>query len=99
MARTDNVGRAHTMFRIAYNGQPNFMTPEIISRDGAQLPDGRFVAFEYSKGTGMNNQPIYGCTVVIDNKPQYDLSTVCQSHREAQDHSQDILDKLREADQ
>lgn len=48
-------------FLKAFNGQPNFITPTFVrygSRQNAEY------LFEITKGTGMTNNTIYGCTVL-----------------------------------
>lgn len=47
------------VFRRAYGGQPNFMTPNIL-RFGKK---GKMV-WELSAGSGIDGAPIYGVTVI-----------------------------------
>lgn len=65
-------------FQIAYNGQPNFMTPNILKRGKRGA-----LHYEISQGTGIMNEPIYGVTVLEvhgqDVSKRRDLSTLFNS--------------------
>jgi len=77
-------GSAARVVSDAYNGQTNFMTPEVL-RYG-WLPDG--CAYELSTGTGIGGQPIWGVTIVDPKRPQDrpKRSKCCHSLEEAETH-------------
>jgi len=59
------------MFKIAYNGNPNIMTPDVI-KYGSR---GNFV-YELSVGEGFDRDNVYGVTVLdrINGEKRHDLS-------------------------
>lgn len=67
------------IFRRAYNGHRNFMTPELVGY-GQQ---GQMV-WELSKGRGMSTEQLYGVTVIeLPNIKRFDLSTCFKSQADA----------------
>lgn len=71
--------QARNAFHRVYNGQRNFMTPNLI-RYGKR---GKMV-FELSSGRGIDDAPIYGVTVIeLPSTRRSDLSTLFHSIDEA----------------
>lgn len=60
---------ARQTFRDAFNGQTNFMTPEVL-RYGKKGD----LFYELSAGTGMHGERIYGVTVITTKGERTDLS-------------------------
>lgn len=59
------------VFRRAYNGAPNFLTPDVV-RYGKR---GKMV-WELSTGLGIDRNRIYGVTVIeLPSTKRHDLST------------------------
>lgn len=71
------------IFNQVYNGQANFMTPEITGHGSAQ--SGRYL-YELSEGRGIYGDRIYGFTVLIRTDEGYkrcrDKSQLCHSATE-----------------
>lgn len=70
---------ANEAFIQVYKGSKNFMTPNIIKRFSEGL-----YHIEISSGTGFNNDPIYGITVlsIKDLSKQFNLSQCLHSMQE-----------------
>lgn len=66
-------------FRRVYNGSNNFMTPDLVDC----FMVGRY-AVEISSGYGMNNDTVYGVTVIQlpGDIRRNDLSQLCQTKEE-----------------
>jgi len=67
------------VFKRAYNGAPNFMTPTVLGygKRGDHL-------FEISTGQGLRGDPIYGVTVLaVTGERCPDLSTCVSTYAEA----------------
>lgn len=64
------VHSARELIRMEYGSSKNFMTPNVIER----RKNGRHRAIEIASGTGFNQEPIYGVSIV-DHFPQNDTTT------------------------
>lgn len=74
--------RVDEMFREAFNGQPNLMTPHVETRGSR----GAFV-YEISSGEGITGATIYGVTILdLRGNQRHDLSTSFSSYKEALDY-------------
>lgn len=70
------------LFRRAYNGQPNFMTPNPVTYGKR----GR-LCYEISRGTGIDGRPLYGVTVIeLDMNRRHDLSQCFDSFHKADEY-------------
>jgi len=79
---TPAEARAADVIFIAYNGQPNLITPKVV-RFGWR-PDG--CAYELSTGEGIFGAPIWGVSVVDPRHPERRTprSKCCHSLEEAE---------------
>lgn len=71
---------ARELFQKVYNGQANFMTPDVL-RYGVTSG----YAWEISEGTGIGGEPIFGLTVVnvMLGTPNKELSGMYYTFEEA----------------
>jgi hypothetical protein len=90
---TDNYSKAESMtateiLNRAYKGNKNIMTPNVISIGKLDY----HTAYELSTGRGMDNQEIFGVTIVKydsktgEYKPQYEQSRLFQNRKEAEEY-------------
>lgn len=79
---------ADQLFREAFGGDVNFMTPNILKRG---LRGG--FAYELSTGTGFQNQPIWGVTL-LDRRTGEHLHEQCkcfQSREAAERYIRELI--------
>ena len=74
------MSNAHEIFQAAYNGQTNFMTPDVIS---CRIHNG--LAVEISQGHGFDRKRIFGVTVLeTDGTKRPDLNKLFFSQAKAE---------------
>jgi len=76
----------HLKFRVAYNGQPNFMTPEVLDygKRGEHL-------FEISTGKGLGSGALYGVTVItVGGEKCFELSKCFNSIEDARAYTKTL---------
>lgn len=82
------------IFIELYNDQTNFMTPKVLYYYGGGSSN--FIV-ELSEGTGLDDKPFYGCTVIeykdLKWQKRHDLSKGVDNKNRAIQYCKDIVNK------
>ena len=86
------------IFDYYYDGEKNFMTPDIIGHDFKKF-DGELLLIEYSQGEGITNEVLYGASALVLNVEtleirKIELSKPYHNKTELEQH----LDNITESD-
>ena len=54
------------IFDVYYNGEKNFMTPNVFGYAKKKFGD-EYVVFEKSQGEGLFDTPLFGCSALVHN--------------------------------
>ena len=81
---------AQQAFYKAFNGQRNFLTPNLVRYE--EIPGEYFI--EISSGSGIYNQKVYGVTILDFNlKHRTDLSNLFNHLQDAEDYIESLREK------
>jgi hypothetical protein len=81
-----NRHEVNQIFRDAFNGGMNFMTPTVIERRA--LKD---LVYEISEGTGLSSEPIFGVTVLTKQaEHKHELCKLFYSLEEAKEYVESL---------
>lgn len=83
------------IFDNYYNGEKNFFTPRVYGYEHKLINEDYELVIEKSRGTGLFDQPLYGCTVLVIHKQkqtvqQIELSKAFNSPKEVNDYIKNI---------
>ena len=87
--------KAREAFKRFFKGNKNFMTPYIKGYYQKKLKD-KIMYFELSEGTGINNEPIFGVTVLIEKEGKLEHATKLSKLFWDEQEAKNYINKLKE---